>query len=112
MIAKCANPECGAPFRYLREGRLFQVDRDAAGHRIVGPFLLSEGGPPHQLEHFWLEALKDEGDEDSSAVSENPAALIADVATNPNGQVLTSSLSMLLPCSPSMVILERAASRA
>lgn len=53
MIAKCANPECGAPFRYLREGRIFQVDRDPCGRRIVGPFLISEG-PPHQLEHFWL----------------------------------------------------------
>lgn len=54
MIAKCANPECGAPFRYLREGRLFQVDRDPAGRRTVGPFLISEGGLPHHLEHFWL----------------------------------------------------------
>lgn len=53
MIAKCANPECGAPFRYLREGRIFQVDRDPAGHRIVGPFLIDEQGP-HRLEHFWL----------------------------------------------------------
>ncbi len=41
-----------------------------------------------QLEHFWLETLKDEGVEDSSAAVENPAALIADVATDPNGQVL------------------------
>jgi hypothetical protein len=41
-----------------------------------------------QLEHFWLEALKDEGVDDPSADIENPAALIADVATNPNGQVL------------------------
>ncbi|HVP42401.1 MAG TPA: hypothetical protein VMS96_03160 [Terriglobales bacterium] len=54
MIAKCANPECGAPFRYLREGRLFQVDQDPAGHRLVGPFLIAETGPPHRLEHFWL----------------------------------------------------------
>lgn len=54
MIAKCANPECGAPFRYLREGRIFQVDMDPGGHRIVGPFLVGEGGPPHRLEHFWL----------------------------------------------------------
>ena len=54
MIAKCANPGCSAPFRYLREGRIFQVDRDAAGHRIVGPFLIAETGPPHRLEHFWL----------------------------------------------------------
>jgi hypothetical protein len=41
-----------------------------------------------QLEHFWLEALKDEGVDDASAAIENPAALIADVATDPNGQVL------------------------
>ncbi|MHC1723254.1 MAG: DUF3160 domain-containing protein [Aminipila sp.] len=41
-----------------------------------------------QLEHFWLEALKDEGIDSPSAVAENPAALIADVATDPNGQVL------------------------
>lgn len=41
-----------------------------------------------QLEHFWLEALKDEGVDSPSAVAENPAALIADVATDPNGQVL------------------------
>jgi len=54
MIAKCANPACGAPFRYLREGRIFQVDRDPAGHLIVGPFLVSDRGLPHHLEHFWL----------------------------------------------------------
>lgn len=41
-----------------------------------------------QLEHFWLEALKDQGVDSPSAVGENPAALIADVATDPNGQVL------------------------
>lgn len=42
-----------------------------------------------QLEHFWLEALRDEGVDHPSALAENPAALIADVATNPNdGQVL------------------------
>ena len=41
-----------------------------------------------QLEHFWLEALRDQGVDHPSAVYENPAALIADVATDPNGQVL------------------------
>jgi len=41
-----------------------------------------------QLEHFWLEALKDEGVDHRSAIAENPAALVADVATDPNGQVL------------------------
>jgi len=41
-----------------------------------------------QLEHFWLEALKDEGVDHRSAMEDNPAALIADVATDPGGQVL------------------------
>lgn len=41
-----------------------------------------------QLEHFWLEALRDEGIDHRSAINENPAALIADVATDPNGNVL------------------------
>jgi hypothetical protein len=45
-----------------------------------------------QLEHFWLEINKDEaqykelGQRDF--LNQNPAAIITDVATNPNGQVL------------------------
>ncbi len=45
-----------------------------------------------QLEHFWLEALKDEGIDHRSAIIDNPAALIADVATNPDGQVLEEGI--------------------
>lgn len=41
-----------------------------------------------QLEHFWLEALQDTGVEHRSAIGDNPAALVADVATDPNGLVL------------------------
>lgn len=44
-----------------------------------------------QLEHFWLQALADEGVDHRSALSENPAALVTDVATDPNGQVLTQA---------------------
>ena len=44
-----------------------------------------------QLEHFWLQALADEGVDHRSALSENPAALVTDVATNPEGQVLTQA---------------------
>jgi hypothetical protein len=44
-----------------------------------------------QLEHFWLQALADEGVDHRSAISENPAALVTDVATDPNGQVLTQA---------------------
>lgn len=41
-----------------------------------------------QLEHFWLEALRDEGVDHRSATFENPAALVADVATAPPDTVL------------------------
>ena len=46
-----------------------------------------------QLEHFWLEVNKDEPafKESSSQrdyLNENPAAIVADVATDPNGRVL------------------------
>ncbi|RJQ26930.1 MAG: DUF3160 domain-containing protein [Peptococcaceae bacterium] len=37
------------------------------------------------LEHFWLEALRDEGVDHRSATYDRPAALVADVATNPGG---------------------------
>ncbi|HOZ03693.1 MAG TPA: DUF3160 domain-containing protein [Candidatus Woesebacteria bacterium] len=45
-----------------------------------------------QLEHFWLEVNKNEPEFKESDrrgyLSENPAAIIADVATDPNGEVL------------------------
>ena len=46
-----------------------------------------------QLEHFWLEINKDEPQFKESTsqrdfLNKNPAAIIADVATDPNGQVL------------------------
>ena len=36
MVSKCANESCGAPFRYMRQGKLFPIDvefEDASGHR-------------------------------------------------------------------------------
>lgn len=36
MIAKCANPDCSNPFRYLHEGRLFvrsPTSKADSGHR-------------------------------------------------------------------------------
>ena len=45
-----------------------------------------------QLEHFWLEINKDEPQykelDQRNFLDQNPAAIIADVATDPNGQVL------------------------
>jgi len=40
------------------------------------------------LEHFWLEAFKDRGIESASQLSDEPAPIVADVATDPNGSVL------------------------
>lgn len=47
MLAKCANPACSAPFRYLHEGKLFRLDLGA------GPPSLS-GHVPRRLQYFWL----------------------------------------------------------
>ena len=41
-----------------------------------------------QLEHFWLEALRDEGIEHHSQAYDQPAAIVTDVATDVGGQVL------------------------
>lgn len=45
-----------------------------------------------QLEHFWLEVNKDEPEFKESTIrdylNENPAAVVADVASDPNGRVL------------------------
>ncbi|TRZ81444.1 DUF3160 domain-containing protein [bacterium] len=40
------------------------------------------------LEHFWIEAFKDRGIESSNQLSEEPASIVADVATDPNGYVI------------------------
>jgi hypothetical protein len=42
MLAKCLNPLCTAPFRYLRQGRMFNLE-------IVVP-----DGKARRREHFWL----------------------------------------------------------
>ena len=44
MLAKCANPSCSAPFRYLRDGRLFRLEADPR----------FRSSKPHKLEFFWL----------------------------------------------------------
>ncbi|MDP2874451.1 MAG: DUF3160 domain-containing protein [bacterium] len=40
------------------------------------------------LEHLWIDSLKDKGITDTSKLDQNPASLVADVATDPNGSVL------------------------
>ena len=47
MLSKCINPACFVPFRYLHEGRIFQVETSA---QAIG----SDKKPCHKIEYFWL----------------------------------------------------------
>lgn len=51
MLSKCANPQCTAPFHYLHEGKLFQIDTSRG---LSGPQLVDKNKPPHHVEYFWL----------------------------------------------------------
>jgi len=53
MLSKCANPECNTPFRYLREGKLFQIDVNGTDVRPAGPKLVDKR-LPRRIEYFWL----------------------------------------------------------
>ncbi|MBI1740480.1 MAG: hypothetical protein HYR57_06320 [Candidatus Koribacter versatilis] len=46
MLSRCLNPACGAPFRYLQDGRIFSIERAVA----------VPGDPEIQrlVEHYWL----------------------------------------------------------
>ena len=44
MLRKCANPACTAPFRSLREGKLFLAENHVLEARDRKP----------RREHFWL----------------------------------------------------------
>ncbi len=44
------------------------------------------------LEHLWLEVMRDEGVTSRAQTNDNPAALVADVATDPNGFVLEEAI--------------------
>jgi len=44
MLGKCSNPSCSAPFRYLRDGKLFRLESDPR-------FRTSK---TNKLEYFWL----------------------------------------------------------
>lgn len=41
-----------------------------------------------QIEHFWYEVYKDETDKENFTSGDFPAAIVADIATDPNGSVL------------------------
>ena len=44
MLSKCLNPTCSAPFRYLRDGRIFHLEIPAPVHDGLG----------RRREYFWL----------------------------------------------------------
>ncbi len=46
MLAKCVNPACSRPLHYLRDGRIFHVEREAPS--------ADSGKLSHHVEHFWL----------------------------------------------------------
>lgn len=73
--------ELSLKLKVISEKELAQEPLTGDEYELIESF----GG---QLEHLWLEAMKDEGVDHPSAVYENPAALIADVATDPSGEVL------------------------
>lgn len=51
MMSKCANPSCSSVFRYLRDGKLFQVP--AADPSKSRTLERTEGGSARD-EFFWL----------------------------------------------------------
>jgi hypothetical protein len=51
MVTKCANPSCGASFRYLRGGKLFLVDLHQSS---TGSERGSTPVKKRVVEYFWL----------------------------------------------------------
>jgi hypothetical protein len=47
MLSKCANPECTTQLHYLREGKVFMMEKN-------GPAMVGAKRPPARVEYFWL----------------------------------------------------------
>jgi uncharacterized protein YcsI (UPF0317 family) len=47
MVHQCANPGCGKPLHYLREGRIFVFD-------LPDPKAPAPGKRARKLQYFWL----------------------------------------------------------
>jgi hypothetical protein len=50
MLSKCANPACSRPFRYMRDGKLFEVDSAYESQTSA----TAEKKPARRVEFFWL----------------------------------------------------------
>lgn len=44
MVSNCANPECGKPLHYLRDGKIFLLQFRSADNKNT----------TKRVEHFWL----------------------------------------------------------
>jgi hypothetical protein len=49
VVSKCANPECGASFLYLHQGKLFRVETGSDFDRTGWGKT-----PSRRAEYFWL----------------------------------------------------------
>jgi hypothetical protein len=56
MLSKCANPKCSAPFHYLHDGRLFEVQVTPEEIAVTATETSenSQKKPPRKVERFWL----------------------------------------------------------
>ena len=48
MLSKCANPSCSTPFRYLRDGKIFEIDANQETEAI------GSVKPIRRVEFYWL----------------------------------------------------------
>jgi hypothetical protein len=51
MLSKCANPDCGASFRYLGQGKLYEISNQP---EQAGPHLVVPKKAAGRSERFWL----------------------------------------------------------
>lgn len=57
MVSKCANPACGVSFRYLREGKLFRIERPSQQNSGSRSQFADDPVPKKAASHvefFWL----------------------------------------------------------
>ena len=51
MVGRCANPECGIPFRYYRDGKLFRFELSTPSTALT---VRPEAATRRRIEDFWL----------------------------------------------------------
>ncbi len=55
MVSKCANPECGVPFRYFHQGKLFRWETVTGLDRRRSMGANDETRKPiRRIEFYWL----------------------------------------------------------